>query len=54
MIDLPSRVLLRLQGRVALDAAAVKAELERLMGGKPTASAAPVAGGDALDFSTKP
>lgn len=30
MIDLPSRVLLRLQGRVALDNAAVKADLERL------------------------
>jgi hypothetical protein len=41
MIDLPSRVLLRLQGRVALDNAAVKADLERLMSGGP--AAAPVA-----------
>ena len=30
MIDLPSRVLLRLQGRVAIDPAAVKADIERL------------------------
>jgi len=30
MIDLPSRVLLRLQGRVAVDPASVKADLERL------------------------
>ncbi|MGB7542906.1 MAG: hypothetical protein WBM28_12950, partial [Burkholderiales bacterium] len=52
MIDLPSRVLLRLQGRVALDAAAVKKDLERLMSGVP-AAAAPAAGGAALDFSAK-
>jgi hypothetical protein len=62
MIDLPSRILMRLQGRVALDAAAVKADLERLMSGKPaaasaagTAPAAPKAPADAsgLDFSVK-
>ena len=40
MIDLSSRILMRLQGRVALDAAAVKADLERLMSGKPAASSA--------------
>ena len=34
MIDLPSRILLRLQGRVAVDAAVVKADLERLIGAK--------------------
>jgi len=33
LIDLPSRVLLRLQGRAALDNAAVKADLERLAKG---------------------
>jgi hypothetical protein len=33
MIDLPSRVLLRMQGRVAFGAEAIKADLERLMGG---------------------
>ncbi|MGC2519870.1 MAG: hypothetical protein WA373_12285 [Burkholderiales bacterium] len=52
MIDLPARVLLRLQGRVALDAAAVKKDLERLMSGAPAATA-PAAGGAALDFSAK-
>ena len=41
MIDLSSRILMRLQGRVALDNTAVKADLERLMSGKP--AAAPVA-----------
>ncbi len=39
MIDLPSRILMRLQGRVALDNTAVKADLERLMSGKPAAAA---------------
>jgi len=52
MIDLPARILLRLQGRVALDAQAVKADLERLMSGIGAAEApAPDAG--ALDFSLK-
>ena len=41
MIDLPARILMRLQGRVALDNAAVKADLERLMSAKPAAAAAP-------------
>jgi len=43
MIDLSARILMRLQGRVALDNAQVKAELERLMSGKPAAAAAPAA-----------
>src|SRR6266704_3329029 len=57
MIDLSARLLMRLQGRVALDNAQVKADLERLMSGKPAAPAAAAprtpaatpAGG--LDFS---
>jgi hypothetical protein len=65
MIDLPSRLLLRLQGRVALDPAAVKADLERLLsakaGGAAPAGAAPAAGAksamgsplDDLDFNIK-
>ena len=64
MIDLSSRILMRLQGRVALDPAAVKADLERLMSGKaappaPAAfAAAPKAAAaasplDGLDFSAK-
>ena len=57
MIDLSSRILMRLQGRVALDNAAVKADLERLMSGKPAAAAAapkaaaaPAANAGGLDF----
>ena len=60
MIDLSARILMRLQGRVALDNAQVKADLERLLSGKPAAPAAAAprtptatpAGG--LDFSAKP
>ena len=40
MIDLSARILMRLQGRVALDAAQVKADLERLMSGKAAPAAA--------------
>ena len=55
LIDLSSRILMRLQGRVALDNAAVKADLERLISGAP-AGAALVAksGGSELDFIVKP
>lgn len=38
LIDLPARVLLRMQGRVALDNAAVVADLERLAKGGPPGS----------------
>jgi len=60
MIDLSARILLRLQGRVALDPAAVKADLERLMSGAgavpeaPAAKAAAPSPLDGLDFSAKP
>jgi hypothetical protein len=64
MIDLPSRVLLRLQGRVAIDPATVKADLERLASGKaapsaqaPSAAAkggAPASPLDDLDLTLKP
>jgi hypothetical protein len=59
MIDLPARILMRLQGRVALENAAVKADLERLISGVEAAPSAAVAaaaatgGADALDFSAK-
>ena len=68
MIDLPSRILLRLQGRVALDNAQVKADIERLAteakkdavaftppqapNAAKAAGPATVSGGD-LDFSAK-
>ncbi len=60
MIDLSARILMRLQGRVALDNAAVKTDLERLMSGKPAPAAAaaapkpvaaPAAKAGGLDFS---
>src|SRR6266849_6463762 len=57
MIDLSSRILMRLQGRVALDSAAVKVDLERLTSGKPAAAgatkagAAPAANAIGIDFS---
>jgi hypothetical protein len=38
LIDLPSRVLLRMQGRVALDNQAVKEDLERLAKPQPAAA----------------
>jgi hypothetical protein len=46
LVDLPSRVLLRAQGRAPLDVAAIKADLDRLLGGAP-------APGEGLDFATK-
>jgi len=66
MIDLPARILLRLQGRVALDNAAVKADLERLISAVPAMpakaaapaaakpAAAPAAGAGGIDFNAKP
>jgi hypothetical protein len=55
MIDLSSRILMRLQGRVALDAAQVKADLERLMSGKAASATGTDAkeGKSELDFSGK-
>src|SRR5260370_15004163 len=53
MIDLSARILMRLQGRVALDNAQVKADLERLMSGKSAAAAKPTAAGGS-DFKPKP
>lgn len=63
-IDLPSRILLRMQGRAAVDFDAIRQDLERLASGAtaapapaafaPSASAAPAqaaAAGENLDFS---
>ena len=57
-IDLPSRILLRLQGRVAIDPVAVKADVERLAASTPAAgtpAAAKVAEAalDDLNFNVK-
>jgi hypothetical protein len=55
LLDLPSRVLLRLQGRAALDTASIKADLERLLGqaGARTAGERQPPASE-LDFSKKP
>src|SRR3989442_7492270 len=41
LIDLSSRILMRLQGRVALDNTAVKADLDRLISAAPAGAAPP-------------
>ena len=59
LVDLPSRVLMRYQGRAAVDNAVIKADLERLLSGGPaapagaaaTATAAAAEEGGGLDFS---
>lgn len=43
LVDLPSRILLRLQGRVAVDNSVIVADLDRLLGPSTSASAAPAA-----------
>ena len=48
LLDLPSRILLRTQGRAALDLGAIKADLERLAGGGGGAGPA-----SELDFAAK-
>lgn len=57
-IDLPSRILLRLQGRVAIDPVAVKADIERLSAatpaaGTPAGAKAAAAALDDLNFNVK-
>jgi hypothetical protein len=66
LLDLPSRVLLRFQGRAAVDNAVIKADLERLLSGSaPAAGVVPEgqapatdggsgAEGGGLDFSKPP
>lgn len=43
MLDLPSRILLRSQGRVALDTAQIRHELERVLSAEPAAVTDPSA-----------
>ena len=52
-IDLPSRLLLRLQGRVAIDPVAVKADIERLAAATPAAAKAAAAVLGDLNFEVK-
>ena len=55
LIDLPARILLRLQGRAGLDLNVIKADLDRLAsGGTPAVAPAPPSTSEAsgeLDFS---
>ena len=50
LVDLPSRILARYQGRAAVDTDAIRADLDRLTGATPAADAAPASAGD-LDFA---
>jgi hypothetical protein len=59
LIDLPSRVLLRMQGRGTVDISAIVADLQRLSSGVPAAApaaaaapATPAAAGE-MDFTAK-
>ncbi|MFN0161389.1 MAG: hypothetical protein ACKVQQ_09175 [Burkholderiales bacterium] len=45
LVDLPARILMRYQGRPAVDQDAIRADLDRLLG------PAPAADGEELDFS---
>ena len=61
LVDLPARILLRYQGRAAVDMVAIKLDLDRLLGAAspapastsaPASASAPAAAADdALDFS---
>jgi hypothetical protein len=53
LLDLPSRVLLRVQGRGAIDMAALAADIVRLMSATPASPAAPATPAAELDFSAK-
>ena len=59
LIDLPSRVLLRMQGRGAVEISAIVADLQRLTSAAPTAAPAasapsqPAAAGGEMDFTAK-
>ena len=52
LVDLPARVLLRAQGRGAIDMGALAADLERLLGAAAQAAAPESATGN-MDFSRK-
>jgi hypothetical protein len=49
LIDLPSRVLLRSQSRVPMDAAAIARDLHTAIGAAPAAQAAPTAASGSAD-----
>lgn len=51
LVDLPSRILLRYQGRVAIDTAVIRADLDRLTVTTTPSPLAAAAADDSLDFA---
>ena len=51
LLDLPARILLRYQGRVAIDTAVIRADLDRLTASGTPLPIAPLAAGDSLAFA---
>jgi len=51
LVDLPARILLRYQGRVAIDTAVIRADLDRLTTDDAQKPSASVDAGDSLDFA---
>ena len=51
LVDLPARILLRYQGRVAVDTAAIRADLDRLTAANAPTPLAAAAADDSLDFA---
>ncbi len=51
LVDLPSRILLRYQGRVAVDTAVIRADLDRLTATAAPSPLATEAADDSLDFA---
>lgn len=51
LVDLPARILLRYQGRVAIDTAVIRADLDRLTTDDARKPSASVDAGDSLDFA---
>lgn len=51
LVDLPSRILLRYQGRVAIDSSVMRADLDRLTADNARKPAASGGADDSLDFA---
>ena len=51
LLDLPARILLRYQGRAAIDTAVIRADLDRLTASDTPLPIAPLAAGDSLAFA---
>ena len=51
LVDLPARILLRYQGRAAIDTAVIRADLDRLTASDTPLPIAPLAASDSLAFA---